>query len=1029
MTSTPSTTPTYRKQVNFLPPHSVSRNQRFRATFCYKGTVAGDILITAARNYPPYNRITGSAKTLKVSTQWQTECFEFSVNDSSPPPLAMPRFELGAYPQGATLYLGPVTLERIDKSYASLLSGCWMYQIAPEPELPTHQIPAAAVQAVLKDDTFDLAKQKRQEGDNLCAGFYQEFNAPSDGTMTLGASADWFFECYLNGKKEFSTFVRGNLSHKFVPQDNIFNVPVKKGRNLIAFKVRPGSKGWKFICGNVGVSQADPALSLIFKPEAGKMFRPVDDRHFLEVKRGSALDFSNLTERHRPAGKFGRLIVGATGKPVFEQQPASPVRFFAFNLMLGGGMWRERYHEWDQPTIDRFADAVERRGYNLVRIHTPENFLCGWDTMTKYRNVTLQKSQIPLTREALEKTIDKGNLDRLDYLIAALKKRGIYVNLDLAGRTMITRACRVEHEDSFKAHLFHDEDYRRHWKLFSEFLMARVNPYTQVPYKDEPAIMLIDFINEQDLRLQRGLKFLTPLFRNWLREKYATPEALSKAWEETITFAAVPDITELDLRRGDRRSLDTGDFLIATMREMTTWFYSTLRATGYKGLVNHWDMIIRMLELPGRALLPAVAQHIYFAHPGKLPPQGVIPKNIRPNSFVGNYDGDTTVDQRSSLDSSYFRAAAAARFFDRPYFITEYSHSSPNQFRHERGLYFAGYASLQDWDSLTAHGFLVRLHLDPFLAFDDALDPISRVNEALTALIYLRGDVRSAPHSVALKMESGKLFPKHYLAAIGDDYAKLSLVTRIGLLYPEIKPLEPVGAFSPDLILTPESFGSLRVSQLYVDADSTGSGKAPGLFQKLRDGGILSRSNSSDPAKERYVSETGELLLDGREKTLSVVTPRLEGAILKRDKSTTLGLATIRKCTRPAAVAISSLDRNATLAEADRLLLTFATNAFNTGQIFNNTAQGVCYESGNHPALIETAKLELALRNGRENAPDVWALHFDGTRAEKISAEQKNGELLLSLDTSKLKYGAAFFEISYEKCGIKKERDGKCQLQ
>ena len=312
-----------------------------------------------------------------------------------------------------------------------------------------------------------------------------------------------------------------------------------------------------------------------------------------------------------------------------------------------------------------------------------------------------------------------------------------------------------------------------------------------------------------------------------------------------------------------------------------------------------------------------------------------------------------------------------------------------------------------------SHADTVRLHLDPFLKFDSAYDPISRVNEALTALIYLRGDVKSAPHSVALEMKSEKLFPDHYLAAVGDDYAKLAFVTRLGILYPEIKPLEPVGKADPTVTIVPESFSPLSVSQWYVQAATSQNGKEKELFPLLRHRGILSAANPTDPGKGIYASETGELILNTAAETMTVVTPRLEGAIVKKDQPVKLGALFIRRCTLPASVALAALDGARPLKEAKRLLLMFSTNAFNTGQIFDTKEQRICFESGNYPALIEAGKLEFAFDNADRGTPEVWALHFDGTRSEKLPVTVREGKLLLQLDTSKLKNGAAFFEIVY----------------
>lgn len=1010
---TPADGKFFGKQVNFLHKGAVGKGWKYRLRFFYKGSVPGSISYVAARQYLPYSAIGKRAgRTLKVTTDWQQEVREIVVEDEVGSPLAFPRFMVGLYPAGGVLYLGPVSVERLDRSYESLLSNRWLWLADPENKLPVDQIPPSAAPAELRGNSFDVAPAGEDFQPKACAVFYQEFTAPADGVMTLGMAADWYFACYINGKLVYNTLKQGNLSQNYVPEDHIFNVPVRRGRNLIAVKVLAGSKGWRFVCGKVPAISGNPALARLFKPAAGKEFRPVDPARFLEVKPGTALDFSQLTERHLPAGKFGRLVVREDGRPAFEQRKEKPVRFFSFNWCISG-MWRPEYHKWDKPKMDRFADAVLRRGYNLVRIHIPERFFVGWDILTKYRKNTEKDVSIPQTVAELEEVLDKGNLDRFDYLVAAFRKRGIYVTFDLAGRAMITRAGNASHENGFKAHLFHSRIHRNHWKLFTDYLMKHVNPYTGTAYRDEPAIVLVNFINEQDLRFASGLAFLTGPFRESLRAKYRSDAALSAAWGIPITFDTVPEITESDLRGGERRAQDTGEFLIATMREMTTWFYQTIRATGYPGLVNHWDMIMRTLELPGRALLPVVAQHTYFAHPNSIPPLGIIPKSVRPNSFVGNNATDCAVNQGCSLKSSYFRAAAAARFLDRPFFVTEYSHCAPNRFRHERGLYFSSYAALQDWSALVSHANTVQLHLDPFLKFDSAYDPISRVNEALTALIYLRGDVKSAPHSVALEMKSGKLFPNHYLAAVGDDYAKLAFVTRLGILYPEIKPLEPVGKADPTVTIVPDAFSPLSVSQWYVQAATSQNGKEKELFPLLRRRGILSAANPTDPAKGIYASETGELILNTAAETMTVVTPRLEGAIVKKDQPVELGALSIRRCTVPASVALAALDGIRTLKEAKRLLLMFSTNAFNTGQIFDTKEQRICFESGNYPALIEAGKLELAFDNAGRGTPEVWALHFDGTRSEKIPATVREGKLLLQLDTAKLKNGAAFFEILY----------------
>ncbi|UKI34826.1 MAG: beta-galactosidase [Lentisphaeria bacterium] len=158
--------------------------------------------------------------------------------------------------------------------------------------------------------------------------------------------------------------------------------------------------------------------------------------------------------------------------------------------------------------------------------------------------------------------------------------------------------------------------------------MNHRNPYTGTRLKDEPTVAFVNFFNEQDFRLadKTALKRFQKPFREWLRKKYRTESALAKAWGRPLNWEEAGRIDEAVLRRGDAAARDTGDFLIGTMREMTEWYFRTLREAGYPGLFQHWDMIMRTMEVPARSLMPVIAQHTYFAHPNKLPTRNLVPK-------------------------------------------------------------------------------------------------------------------------------------------------------------------------------------------------------------------------------------------------------------------------------------------------------------------------------------------------------------------------------------------------------------------
>ena len=104
----------YGKQINFLYRKPVANGQKYRLSFYYKGSCDGEVVYSPALQYAPYTGFAPkSTETLTVTTLWRKATMEFTVNKSVQPPLAMPRFRLGTFPDGETFYLGPVTLEKV----------------------------------------------------------------------------------------------------------------------------------------------------------------------------------------------------------------------------------------------------------------------------------------------------------------------------------------------------------------------------------------------------------------------------------------------------------------------------------------------------------------------------------------------------------------------------------------------------------------------------------------------------------------------------------------------------------------------------------------------------------------------------------------------------------------------------------------------------------------------------------------------------------------------------------------------------
>ena len=122
----------------------------------------------------------------------------------------------------------------------------------------------------------------------------------------------------------------------------------------------------------------------------------------LTIKPGSVFDFSFMADA--PAGKYGPVIVAPNGHFEFKKKPGVHATFWGVNICT-----QALYMEKDK--CDEVADRLMRSGYNVVRIHHFDRDL--------------------LLPNANSYDIDPDKLDKLEYFVSALEKRGIYINFDL----------------------------------------------------------------------------------------------------------------------------------------------------------------------------------------------------------------------------------------------------------------------------------------------------------------------------------------------------------------------------------------------------------------------------------------------------------------------------------------------------------------------------------------------------------------------------------------------------------------------
>ena len=94
------------------------------------------------------------------------------------------------------------------------------------------------------------AAEQRIDFASVFAGFgerrpvvgFAYLDSPGDVELPAAASSDWWMAWYVNGEQVYSTLDTGNRHGTLA--NHTFTLPLKKGRNVIAFQCLSGSGGW-----------------------------------------------------------------------------------------------------------------------------------------------------------------------------------------------------------------------------------------------------------------------------------------------------------------------------------------------------------------------------------------------------------------------------------------------------------------------------------------------------------------------------------------------------------------------------------------------------------------------------------------------------------------------------------------------------------------------------------------------------------------------------------------------------------------
>ena len=218
---------------------------------------------------------------------------------------------------------------------------------------------------------------------------------------------------------------------------------------------------------------------------------------------------------------------------------ATPIRFWGVNMVAAGAF-----------VFPNLAQGVAARlrkfGVNLIRFHHLDN--PGWSA-----------SAGTIFADGGTRKLNPITVDRLDYLLAQLKRNGIYADMNLHVSRTYQKNDGVIFADSLaddfgKIPSIFDPYLQNLEKEYAQQLLGHVNPYTGLPLAKDPVLGIIEILNESSLYgawkenglkpyknggklIQRHSRMLDSLWVNFLRNKYQTDSALATAWNQGAVSA------------------------------------------------------------------------------------------------------------------------------------------------------------------------------------------------------------------------------------------------------------------------------------------------------------------------------------------------------------------------------------------------------------------------------------------------------------------------------------------------------------
>ncbi len=401
------------------------------------------------------------------------------------------------------------------------------------------------------------------------------------------------------------------------------------------------------------------------------------------------LDLRYLNET--VAGENGFIRLSEDGNS-FVDGAGNPIRFWSIN---GGELARD----YSNADLAYFARFLAKIGVNMIRFHGSIN---------------------PAGKGTLINEVDTAEVNAIWKMVAAMKKEGIYSTISPFWPHNGHMGGWVPEEwgidgysgtDDLWEVIYFSDTLKSGYKSWVKYLYTETNPYTGIALKDDPAVGLIQIMNEDGVFFWtiQGIKpelekIVMQKFYQWAVNKYGSYSKAKTTWYSASTPKDDPENGELGIYiiweatqpQGGGKAIRLKDqiqFFAEVQRDFYAEIYDYYRSMGCQQLINanNWKTADANLLFDAERYTNAVCEVLAvnrYVDPGHVGPNAGW--RIDPGD---NYVGNSVLFEPHKLPVNIKQVAG------HPSLVTESGWNLPNKHQVEGPFLISAYMSLTGVDS------------------------------------------------------------------------------------------------------------------------------------------------------------------------------------------------------------------------------------------------------------------------------------------------------------------------------------------